>query len=88
MLPSTAAMVSTAQTKSRLWWMMPIEVNKPAVKSSESPGRIANRPHSAKMTKATPQSAYGPKRWIRNSGSIQDGSSIGVSRAASSGVTR
>ena len=27
--------------------------------SSESPGRIANSPHSAKMMNATPQSAYG-----------------------------
>ena len=31
------------------------------------------------MMKATPQSAYGPKRLIRYSGSIQDGSSIGTS---------
>ncbi len=80
-------MVSTTQTKNRLWWMMPIEVNRPTVNSSESPGRMANSPHSAKMTKATPHRAYGPKKLIRNSGSIQDGSSIGVSRAASSAVT-
>ena len=67
--------------------MIPIEVNRPTVNSSESPGRMANSPHSAKMTKATPHSAQGPNHWIRTSGSIQDGNSIGVSRAASSGVT-
>ena len=67
--------------------MAPSATNRPTVNSSESPGRMANSPHSAKMMNATPHSAYGPKKWIRNSGSIQDGSSIGVNRAASSGVT-
>ena len=47
---------------------------------------MANSPHSAKMTKATPQRANGPKKWIRNSGSIHSGSSIGVSRAGVTGA--
>jgi hypothetical protein len=32
-------------------------VSSPTVNSSESPGRMANSPHSAKMMNATPQSA-------------------------------
>src|SRR5215207_4405115 len=60
----------------------------PTVNSSESPGKIAKSPHSAKTTNATPQSAYGPKNLISSSGSIQEGSSRGISpTAASSGVT-
>ena len=68
--------------------MTPAAVNSPTVNSSESPGRIAKSPHSAKTMNATPQSAYGPKDLISSSGSIQDGSSIGMSAtAASSAVT-
>src|SRR5215216_642219 len=87
MLPSTAAMVSTTQTNTKLYGITPVAVSRPTVKSKESPGSSANRPHSAKMMNATPQSAYGPKRPIRYSGSIQDGSSIGTCTAASRGVT-
>ena len=42
--------------------MAPSATNRPTVNKSESPGRMANSPHSAKMTKATPQSANGPKK--------------------------
>src|SRR5215207_269995 len=87
MLPSTAAMVSTTQTNPRLYGITPVAVSSPTVNSSESPGSSANRPHSAKMMNATPQSAYGPKKLIRYSGSIHDGSSIGACTAASRGVT-
>src|SRR5215211_3133404 len=87
MLPSTAAMVSTTQTNTKLYGITPVAVSRPTVKSKESPGSSANRPHSAKTMNATPHSAYGPKRLIRYSGSIQDGSSIGTNTAASRRVT-
>jgi hypothetical protein len=81
-------MVSTAQTNTRLYGITPAAVSNPTVNSSESPGKIAKSPHSAKTMNATPQSAYGPKNLISSSGSIQDGSSIGISpTAASRGVT-
>ena len=79
-LPSTAAMVSTMQTNARLCGITPVAVSSPTVNSSESPGKIAKRPHSAKTMNATPQRAYGPKDLISSSGSIQDGSSIGKQR--------
>ena len=67
------------------WPLTSAATNRPTVNSSESPGRIANSPHSAKMMNATPQSANGPKSRIRYSGSIHDGNSIGTSAAASRG---
>src|SRR4030095_695091 len=77
-------MVSTTQTNARLYGMTPAATSSPTVNSNESPGKIANSPHSAKITNATPQSAYGPKDLISSSGSIQDGSSIGINGAAAS----
>ena len=45
--------------------MVPAATKRPTVNSSESPGRIANSPHSAKMMKAVTPSAYGPAAVIR-----------------------
>src|SRR3954454_9540792 len=75
------------QTNTRLYGITPAATSKPTVNSSESPGRMAKSPHSAKITNATPHSAYGPKDLISAYGSIHVGSSIGTSAAASRGVT-
>src|SRR5664280_2767439 len=56
----------------------------PTVNSSESPGRIENSPHAAKMMNATPHSHQLPRRPMRTAGSNQEGSSSGVIAAVMS----
>src|SRR6186713_2895710 len=53
--------------------MVPWLTSSPTLKSSVSPGRKkpSSRPHSAKMMKSTPQSAYWPNEWTSVFGSSQ-----------------
>src|SRR5450759_2791302 len=67
--------------------IVPVAVNMPTVNSSESPGRIENSPHSAKMMNATPHNHQLPRRPMRTAGSNQEGSTSGVMARVMSGDT-
>ncbi len=78
-----AATISTTKTTASVESLPPNEnvpraVNMPIVNSSESPGRIENRPHSAKMMNATPHRAQGPRGSMITAGSSHEGRSSGV----------
>jgi hypothetical protein len=61
--------------------MVPIAVNIPTAKRSESPGRMGNIAHSVKRINATPHKAQFPRDVMMISGSSQLGSSSGIRMA-------
>ncbi len=74
-MPTNAHTVTSTHTSHSGMSMAPLATNRPAVNSSESPGRKKpiSSPHSAKMIRQSTATAQPPMPCRITSGSSQDG---------------